>query len=514
MNKTPSSTNVEILSFGEDLGEVCYLASFDKVTNSSGTVVDSYSFDAWGNRRSVSDWTAAETGITHLFSRGFTGYEHLDEFGLINMNGRCYDPLLGRILSPDPLLQNPFDIQNFNRYSYCLNNPLMYIDPSGYLIDLDGPIYKFLKRFLQNGYSASSWTDGNDIQTGYDLSSVTITDSFLGGDDGFGWGGGSGGNSPIYGGQGTDVTTNITNNQNQSKETKSLPTQLSEDTDNATTFATQMEYAAREGGVIANNIANSGTLKVIGELTGVTTLYKNEEKFRKDHDWVSGIKVAGQLTVMIVGYATGIEEIELASIYLQNGNVTNYWNVMDSIPIKYQFGEIDMQSHQDFIDYFGIVDTLIANNMNYTQLSYTQIQKLYDLISRSSNYTAAYARAILLKADTTYTYNEPIILPDDNTRMMTKVSKPSIKTGGNLLKVYPNPAKDHFVVEYNVVNDLNNATIDVVDMLGHKMQSNKLTAKTGQITINTGSYAKSMYVCFLKNNGKIISKTLNPQAKN
>ncbi|MEI6820794.1 MAG: RHS repeat-associated core domain-containing protein [Bacteroidota bacterium] len=110
------------------------LGSFDKVSNSSGAVVDSYSFDAWGNRRSTSDWTAAETGITHLFSRGFTGHEHLDAFGLINMNGRCYDPLLGRILSPDPELQDPANIQNYNRYSYCLNNPLKYTDPSGYYI--------------------------------------------------------------------------------------------------------------------------------------------------------------------------------------------------------------------------------------------------------------------------------------------------------------------------------------------------------------------------------------------
>ena len=110
------------------------LGSFDKVTNSSGAVVDSYSFDAWGNRRSTSDWTAAETNTNHLFSRGFTGHEHLDEFGLINMNGRCYDPLLGRVLSPDPELQDPSNIQNYNRYSYCLNNPLKYTDPSGYYI--------------------------------------------------------------------------------------------------------------------------------------------------------------------------------------------------------------------------------------------------------------------------------------------------------------------------------------------------------------------------------------------
>ena len=275
------------------------LGSFDKITDESGNVVDSYSFDAWGNRRSVSDWTAAETGVTHLFNRGFTGHEHLDEFGLINMNGRCYDPLLGRILSPDPLLQFPFDMQNFNRYSYCLNNPLIYIDPSGYFIDLDGPIYKFLKRFLQNGYSASSWTNGNDIQTGYDLSTVTITDSpLVSGIENSS--GGGGGNSPEYGGQGDH------NSQ------PSFATKIANNADNASTTMNTTAYIAAKTGAIANNIANSGALKVIGELTGVSTLLINGNKFLRHGDWVSGIKFAGQATVMILGYVTGVEEIELA----------------------------------------------------------------------------------------------------------------------------------------------------------------------------------------------------------
>jgi RHS repeat-associated protein len=63
--------------------------------------------------------------------RGFTGHEHLKWFGLINMNGRMYDASLCRFLSPDPYVQMPDNSQNFNRYSYCLNNPLVYTDPSG-----------------------------------------------------------------------------------------------------------------------------------------------------------------------------------------------------------------------------------------------------------------------------------------------------------------------------------------------------------------------------------------------
>jgi len=50
------------------------------------------------------------------------------------MNGRMYDPLVGRFLSPDPYVQVPDFSQSFNRYSYCLNNPLIYTDPSGELI--------------------------------------------------------------------------------------------------------------------------------------------------------------------------------------------------------------------------------------------------------------------------------------------------------------------------------------------------------------------------------------------
>jgi RHS repeat-associated protein len=83
------------------------------------------SFDAWGKR------TFVTKDPSLVFDRGFTGHEHLDEFGLINMNGRMYDPVVGRFLSPDPYVQAPGFSQSFNRYSYALNNPLKYTDPTG-----------------------------------------------------------------------------------------------------------------------------------------------------------------------------------------------------------------------------------------------------------------------------------------------------------------------------------------------------------------------------------------------
>ena len=97
----------------------------------TGNTVERYSFDAWGRRRNPQ--TLSYDNVTASFDRGYTLHEHYDDFGLINMNGRLYDPLVGRMLSPDIVIQDEQNSQAYNRYSYCFNNPLRYTDPSGYI---------------------------------------------------------------------------------------------------------------------------------------------------------------------------------------------------------------------------------------------------------------------------------------------------------------------------------------------------------------------------------------------
>ncbi|MFP4448230.1 MAG: RHS repeat domain-containing protein, partial [Bacteroidales bacterium] len=152
-----------------------YLGSILCLSDEEGNPVERYSFDAWGHRRNPTNWSKWQGDSTdYITNRGFTGHvgeagifqseaggkylaeqiphsnicgEHMDLFGLINMsnavrsrtlfmsgNGRIYDPDLGRFLSPDPYVQMPDNSQNFNRYAYCLNNPLIYTDPSGEFI--------------------------------------------------------------------------------------------------------------------------------------------------------------------------------------------------------------------------------------------------------------------------------------------------------------------------------------------------------------------------------------------
>ena len=108
-----------------------HIGSTDVIVDNDGNIVERLSFNPWGERRDA-DWTEADGEITSSTNRGFTGHEMDDEIGLINMNARIYDPVIGRFLSPDALIPSPTDLQSYNRYSYVRNNPLSFTDPTGF----------------------------------------------------------------------------------------------------------------------------------------------------------------------------------------------------------------------------------------------------------------------------------------------------------------------------------------------------------------------------------------------
>ncbi|MGH9391848.1 MAG: RHS repeat-associated core domain-containing protein, partial [Vicinamibacteria bacterium] len=89
----------------------------------AGTVLEKIEYRPFGS-------TLSDTGGPDVRHR-FTGQERDKESGLSYYGARYYDPSIGRFLSPDSLVPDPFDSQAFNRYSYVRNNPLNRIDPSG-----------------------------------------------------------------------------------------------------------------------------------------------------------------------------------------------------------------------------------------------------------------------------------------------------------------------------------------------------------------------------------------------
>ena len=108
-----------------------YLGSIIMLTDEDGNIAERRHFDPWGQVVKVEDGVGKVLQGLTLLDRGFTAHEHLQTVGLIHMNGRLYDPALHRFLQPDNFVQDPFNTQNFNRYGYCLNNPLVYVDQNG-----------------------------------------------------------------------------------------------------------------------------------------------------------------------------------------------------------------------------------------------------------------------------------------------------------------------------------------------------------------------------------------------
>ena len=131
-SRTSASVNTMSYMIEDHQGSISNIAS------KSGASDVNESFSAFGQRRNPTTWSGAPTTgdlntIAGLSRQGYTFQTWLGQsMGLNHMNGRVEDAILGRFLSPDPFIQDPSNAQNYNRYSYVLNNPLSYVDPSGF----------------------------------------------------------------------------------------------------------------------------------------------------------------------------------------------------------------------------------------------------------------------------------------------------------------------------------------------------------------------------------------------
>lgn len=114
------------------------LRSIIAISATDGKIIEQRRFDAWGNLKSIIDKNGnkisepkALANYEPIIDRGYTGHEHLWKVGLINMNARIYDPILRKFLSPDILVADPYNTQNYDRYGYVMNNPLSTVDLDG-----------------------------------------------------------------------------------------------------------------------------------------------------------------------------------------------------------------------------------------------------------------------------------------------------------------------------------------------------------------------------------------------
>ena len=130
-----------------------HLGSTDAVLNAAGTVLMRGSFGVHGARR-ASNWQGTPSStewqaIADTTRRGYTGHEQIDNVMVVHMNGRAFDPVMGRFLSADPYIDGPETTQGWNRYAYVHGRLMSATDPSGY-------------NNVRQGFTLRSWINANE----------------------------------------------------------------------------------------------------------------------------------------------------------------------------------------------------------------------------------------------------------------------------------------------------------------------------------------------------------------
>ena len=119
-------TDTSLVYFHKD-----HLGSTNAMSMEDGTVIDFGEYLPYGLDKSSND-------LLQFSPYKFTDQEQDEGTGLYNYDARLYDPVIGQFIMADSMVPDLFNPQSLNRYAYCLNNPLRYVDPTGHDIACGG----------------------------------------------------------------------------------------------------------------------------------------------------------------------------------------------------------------------------------------------------------------------------------------------------------------------------------------------------------------------------------------
>jgi RHS repeat-associated protein len=156
-----------------------HLDSSSLITDATGAKFQEEDYLPFGGQRGSNSITAS--------NYGFTDQEKDPEIGLYNYNARLYDPSIAVFVTADSIIPDPGGSQGFNRYTYCVNSPLNYTDPSGHWFE--GVSFNFSwEGFVIVGISAAvDWLFNDvfeqdmNVQSGGDIASGEFDVDFGGG---------------------------------------------------------------------------------------------------------------------------------------------------------------------------------------------------------------------------------------------------------------------------------------------------------------------------------------------
>ncbi|NQU34458.1 MAG: S8 family serine peptidase [Bacteroidetes bacterium] len=196
---------------------------------------------------------------------------------------------------------------------------------------------------------------------------------------------------------------------------------------------------------------------------------------------------------------------QLAFEYLAIGQLQQAQDEINAIDDNYELDTQSLNEHIQLEAYLGILVQLAQSNSNIYQLTATQKTTLYNIYQNSTERAGAWAMNILRTVDT-LTYKENYLLPDgSNKSSLVKRQRPNNEVfESSKLKVYPNPAKDYVIVEYQLAGDTDKAVVKVIDNNGFIRQAVIQQNNHGFAVMDTRELEPGTYICHVSANGILV----------
>jgi len=189
---------------------------------------------------------------------------------------------------------------------------------------------------------------------------------------------------------------------------------------------------------------------------------------------------------------------DLATWFHNKGQNFKSDSILNLIPMVFPLTNKQQENHQAYIELFNIAAEIVADTTGVFNVDSVRASALQAIVNTNNDIPGAWARNTLIAAGK-ITYQEPIILPDSSLKSTkrdkytgAKHAKTSLK-----LKVYPNPANDYFIVEYQLKNNLSRGTINILDVTGTLMKSYVVSDKINQVIIPTIDLMTGFYLVTL-----------------
>jgi len=197
---------------------------------------------------------------------------------------------------------------------------------------------------------------------------------------------------------------------------------------------------------------------------------------------------------------------QLAFEYLKNNDTSKVQTTLANIPLAFNLDNTQQNIYQAYLSYFGVMNSLKSEGKTIFEMNPQQTATIHGLMANGSGQAQALSRNILI-ANNLITYAEPILLPDNTKSSKQRIHYP--KTGKinneSFIKIFPNPAKQYVILEYNLQDKLQSgqsAIISIATLGGKHIETLQLGKQQDQILLNTSTYSSGTYICTLLLSGK------------